>query len=208
MKRLWRGIFCGLLAAPVVAGVLVTASSQMGDAVESEISPSSPESAQVQGPNSSLQSLTSESELIAVGSCTELRTAWVEDGRILVTLATISVSEVIKGEPVANLTVMLPGGSDANRRFPVSMTYPDAAQIAPGEEVFLFLGEENDLTDDYTVTGGAQGKLSIVTDANGQRAVASGLTRVSLPGGPGTARGTVQLTPLNQFIAQVESYQQ
>jgi len=207
MKNLWRGILCSLLVAGVVAGLWATANSQMGDIVESEISPSGQESA-VQGPNLTLQKLTSESELIAVGTCTELRTAWVADGRVLVTLATISVSDVIKGEPVSSLTVMLPGGSDSNRRFPVSMTYPDAAQIAPNEEALLFLSAENDLTDDYTVTGDAQGKLSIITDANGQRSVARGMTRISLPGGPGTARGTTQLTPLNQIVAQVESYQQ
>lgn len=206
MKNLWRGILCSLLVAGVIAGLWATAHSQMGGVAESEISPAGQESA-VQGPGFSLQKLTSESELIALGTCTELRTAWVADGRILVTLATIAVNDVIKGEPVSSLTVMLPGGTDSKRRFPVSMTYPHAAQIALNEEVFLFLSEENDLTGDYTVTGEAQGKLSIVKDANGQRAVARGLTRVSVPGGPGTARGTAQLTPLSQLVAQVESYQ-
>lgn len=208
MKKTWRRVGVGSLAALLVAaGVWVTASSQIGDVAESEISSSSPESA-VQGPELTLRKLTSESELIAVGECTEARTAWVEDGRVLVTLATISISEVVKGEPLSSVTVMLPGGADANRRFPVSMTYPGAAQITPNEKVFLFLSTENDLTDDYMVTGGAQGKLSIVTDANGQQVVARDMTQIRLSGSPGAARSTVQFTPLSQLIAQVESYQQ
>src|SRR5262245_43682700 len=49
-----------------------------------------------------------QSELILSGQCLGTRTAWM--GRTLVTLATISVGEVIKGQPAETVTVALPGG--------------------------------------------------------------------------------------------------
>ncbi len=55
----------------------------------------------------------------------------------MVTLATISVGESIKGESSGSLTVVLPGGLDVNRPVPISMNYPGAQRIQPQEEVFL-----------------------------------------------------------------------
>jgi hypothetical protein len=57
-----------------------------------------------------------QSELILTGKCDGTRTVWM--GRTLVTLATISVGEVIKGHPTETVTVAVPGGIDASRRFP------------------------------------------------------------------------------------------
>ncbi len=207
MRNLWRGIFCCLLLALIGSGLWATVVSQTQgeETIESEISPSSPESVG-QAPRMTTEDLTRHSEFVVVGTCTGVESAWID--RILVTRATISVSEVIKGEPVSTVTVVLPGGVDANRKIPVAMTYPGAPQIVPDEEVFLFLTNEDEFADGYTISGYAQGKLSVVTDTQGQKAVSRDLTQLKLQGGPGTVRGTVTLTPLSQFKAEVESYVQ
>lgn len=206
MRNLWRGIFCCLLLALVGSGLWATVMSQNQDGtIQSEVVPSSPESAS-EAPRMTTGELTRRSESVVIGKCTGTESVWVD--RVLVTRATIAVSEVIKGEPVSTVTVVLPGGVDANRKFPVAMSYPGAPQIAPDEEVFLFLTDEDEFADGHTVTGYAQGKLSVVTDAQGQKAVSRDLTQLKLQGGPGTVRGTVTLTPLSQFKAEVESYVQ
>ena len=66
--------------------------------------------------------LIQESALIVTGHCTHQQSQWA--GNTLVTLATIQVSEVLKGERVSTVTVTLPGGVDANRRIPVAMSLP------------------------------------------------------------------------------------
>src|SRR4030095_7915180 len=80
-------------------------------------------------------------------------------GRTLVTLATISVGEVIKGQPAETVTVALPGGTDANRPVPLSIDYPRAPRILPQEEVFLFLIRQPEVPLGYVVAGYAQGKF-------------------------------------------------
>src|SRR5688572_22135531 len=72
----------------------------------------------------SLGDMTAGSEVIVQGTCTDLRSVWV--GRNLVTLATVAVSEALKGSTGETITVVLPGGSDSNRKFPIAMTYPGA----------------------------------------------------------------------------------
>ena len=70
------------------------------------------------------RALTVSASVIATGRCVDLHTAW--EGRVLVTVATISVTDVLKGEPGRTMTIALPGGADANRKFPVAMTYAGA----------------------------------------------------------------------------------
>src|SRR3954447_23454044 len=84
----------------------------------------------------SLDDMVKQSDAIVIGNCTETKSVWID--RNLVTLATVSVTESLKGE-ASTLTVALPGGVDANRKIPVAMTYPGAPQMRPGEDVFLFL---------------------------------------------------------------------
>src|SRR5262245_64910197 len=81
--------------------------------------------------------LIERSSLIVVGQCTEVRSAWV--GRRLMTLATVAVHEVLKGDPQRQLTVVVPGGMDAQRPIPVAAVVAGTPQFAPAEEVLLFL---------------------------------------------------------------------
>src|ERR1044071_1630511 len=117
----------------------------------------------------SVQDMVNQSDVIAIGNCVETRTVWVD--RSLVTLATVSVSENLKGTESSTITVALPGGVDANGKIPVAMTYPGAPQITQAQNFFLFLTLSDQVPGSYTVAGFSQGKFSIVTDEDGQRIV-------------------------------------
>ena len=204
MKNLWRGALCCLLLMVIGSGLWATVVSQtQPDTVAVETVPSGTDTVG-EVPRVSIEKLTDQSELIAIGKCIATKTSWVD--RSIVTLATIEVSEVVKGDPVSTVTVVLPGGIDVNRKVPVAMTYPGAPQITPDENVFLFLTNDDQFADGYTVAGYSQGKLSIITDAQGRKSVSRDLTKVTLPSGPGSTSGTTSLTPLEQFKAEVEGY--
>ncbi|HKR60915.1 MAG TPA: hypothetical protein VJS64_14435, partial [Pyrinomonadaceae bacterium] len=151
----------------------------------------------------SLQEMATQSDAIVIGSCLDTRSVWVD--RTLVTLATVSVSETLKGTASTNLTVVLPGGVDANRQFPVAVSYPGAPRLTPGEDVFLFLTSDSD-AGGYIVSGFSQGKFSIVQNEGGEPMVSRDLTKMSLKGNKGVRRGSENATPLSSFKAQVRAY--
>ncbi len=150
------------------------------------------------------RALTDGAEVIATGRCTGLRTVW--EGRTLITVATVAVDDVLKGEPGATVTVALPGGNDSNRRVPVSMTFAGAPQMAIGEDVFLFLARDADVQSGLVVMGFSQGKFSIVADAAGSPVVSRDLTRVTLQSPAGTERGTTSRVPLDAFKRDIREY--
>ena len=153
----------------------------------------------------SLEDMVDQSDVIAIGSCQETKSAWV-DGT-LVTLATVSVSETLKGGAESgSLTVVLPGGIDANRQVPVAVSYPGAPRMTPGEDVFLFLNSDVDYGLGYNVAGFAQGKFSIVNDEDGEPVVSRDLTRMTLKGDNGLRRGNANATPLASFKDRVKAH--
>ena len=103
------------------------------------------------------RAMTDLAALILTGRCVEVRSAW--EGRTLVTLATVEVTDVLKGDAPARVTVTLPGGIDANRKFPIAMTYAGAPQMMVGEDVFLFLGDGSGIGSGLTVVGFSQGTM-------------------------------------------------
>ena len=148
--------------------------------------------------------LTVEATAIVSGRCTSIHTTW--SGRVLMTMATIQVTDRLKGDVAETITVALPGGIDANRRFPVSMQYPGAPQIATGEEVFLFLAPNADIGGSLAVVGFSQGKFSIVNDERGEKVVSRNLSAVTLQSPAGTRRGTSTRVPLDQFRNEIRRY--
>lgn len=150
----------------------------------------------------SLEDMVDQSDVIAIGNCADTKSVWV-DGT-LVTLATVSVSETLKGAESGNLTVVLPGGVDANRKFPIAVSYPGAPRLTPGEDVFLFLTSDTDSGLGYNVAGFAQGKFSIVNDEDGQPVVSRDLTTLSLHDNKGVRRGTPNVIPLASFKGRVK----
>ena len=151
----------------------------------------------------SLEDMVDQSDVIAIGNCTETKSVWV-DGT-LVTLATVSVSETLKGAESENLTVVLPGGIDANRQIPVAVSYPGAPRLTPGESAFLFLNSDVDYGMGYNVAGFAQGKFSIVNDEDGEPVVSRDLTRMTLRGDNGVRRGGANAIPLATFKDSVKA---
>ena len=152
----------------------------------------------------SLEEMANQADVIAIGTCLETRSVWVDGS--LVTMAKVSVSETLKGTESADLTVVLPGGVDANRKFPVAMSYPGAPRLVPGEDTFLFLNADTDFGNGYIVAGFSQGKFSIVKDEDGESVVSRDLTKMSLQGNNGVRPGGANATPLSSFKAQVRGY--
>jgi hypothetical protein len=151
----------------------------------------------------SLEDMVNQSDVIAIGNCTETQSVWVD--KSLVTIATVAVNETLKGdESTTNLTVALPGGADANRKFPIAMNYPGAPRMTPGEDVFLFLTYDGEVSGSYTVAGFAQGKFSIVKDEDGELMVSRDLRQMSLKDNNGVRRGPNNLTPLSSLKAEVK----
>lgn len=152
----------------------------------------------------SVQDMVSQSDVIAIGNCVETKSVWVD--RSLVTLATVSVTENLKGNESSNITVALPGGVDANRKIPIAMTYPGAPQMTPGENVFLFLTASGEVPGGYTVAGFSQGKFSIVTDENGEQVVSRDLRNTTLKTNNGINRGSSNSIPLARLKDEVRGY--
>lgn len=151
--------------------------------------------------------LATQAELIVIGECVDSTSVWVD--RNLYTLATIAVTEVLKGDHASTVTVALPGGIDANRKIPVGMTYPGAPQISHQEEVFLFLMRADDeVAHSYAVMGFAQGKFSIVRGDQGNPMVARNLTGLQLQGDNKVVRDTDTLVSLSAFKEEIRSYLQ
>lgn len=150
----------------------------------------------------SLEDMVQQSDVIAIGSCTETQSVWVDNS--LVTLAKVSVNETLKGTESSGLTVALPGGVDANRKFPVAMNYPGAPRMTPGEDVFLFLTTSGEVVGSYTVAGFSQGKFSIVKDEDGEPMVSRDLRQMSLQTNNGVRRGQNNLTPLSSLKNEVK----
>jgi hypothetical protein len=153
------------------------------------------------GTHLSNRELATESDLIAIGQAVEISTVWADEGRNLYTLARIAVSETLKGDPAASVTVALPGGVDANRKIPVAMTYPGAPRISQDEEVFLFLinaGEQ--VAGAYAVTGFSQGKFSIEPAAGGAALRTLSAAKMVRVGGA--------LVPLSTFTEEIRRYVQ
>jgi hypothetical protein len=151
------------------------------------------------------RALAEGADVIATGRCLSVRSEW--QGRALVTIATVAVSDVLKGDAAGTIDVVLPGGIDANRRFPVAMTYAGAPQIRLNEEVFVFLSADGDVGG-LTVMGFSQGKFSIVQGAGDVKEVSRDLTGIELATPAGTRRGTAQRTSLATFRREIQQYLQ
>lgn len=153
-----------------------------------------------------LKEMALQSDMIITGQSVNTETRWIEGGRVLVTLATVAVGEVVKGEPASTVTVVIPGGIDANRPIPVAMTYPGAPTISPQEEVFLFLTESDTVPGTYAVARFNEGKYSIVQDEAGNKLVSSDYTKSEVSNGPGFVRGTRQFVSASVFKNQIKGF--
>ena len=114
MRHLARAALCG--AAVLLAGVAVHATTAV-EMTEND--------------------LIQQASDIVVGKCIAVQSQWI--GRDLVTLASIEVTESLKGNGSSLMTVVIPGGVDSNRPVPIIMSFPAAPEIRNQENVLLFL---------------------------------------------------------------------
>jgi hypothetical protein len=180
----------------VSVGCLVAALALPGTAAAEEVALAS---------RLTTRQMAEQADLIAIGQCVESRSQWL--GRDLVTVATVSLSEVMKGQERSTVTVVLPGGIDATRRIKVASTWVGAPTIRPREEVFLFLTRGEALPGAYVVMGFSQGKLSIVPDKQGKQ-VSQDLSQVRLLAGEKVVRGAGTTTALSEFKHEIKGYLQ
>jgi hypothetical protein len=156
--------------------------------------------------NVAIKEMALQSDVIVSGRSLGSESRWIEDGRILVTVATVAVDEAIKGEVGSTVTVVLPGGVDSNRSIPVAMTYAGAPNISAEEEVFLFLTKEDSVTGGYAVTGFSEGKYSIVEDEEGNKLVSRDYIKGKVKNSPGVVRGSRQFVPVGSFKNKIKEY--
>jgi hypothetical protein len=138
--------------------------------------------------------LIDQSTLIVTGSCAKVRHEWRQG--MLLTLATIRVDRVLKGKAGSEVTLMIPGGIDFERKVPVAVTFPGAPTVLPDERVLLFLEPAGTGPGEMAVTGFSQGKLSILEAADGTPMVRRDLAGVSLAKGHRLQAGGKRAMPL------------
>src|SRR5262245_40866133 len=119
MKKKLYALSGVLMVVLVISGLWATRATNL-TGVEQTVEPSATSLAA----ELSLKEMTEGASVIVTGKCLETRSQWID--RDLVTLATVSVTEAVKGDPSDTLTVVLPGGIDINRTVPIAVTYPGA----------------------------------------------------------------------------------
>ena len=155
--------------------------------------------------------LVDRSTLVVTGVCDAVRTEW-RDGS-LVTLASIRVDRVLKGDPVGEVTVVIPGGVDLDRAVPVAVTVPGAPSILPDERVLLFLepaGAGRGIAPrggpavELAITGFAQGKLPILEAPGGEPVVRRDLAGAGLAKGHRLGADGPRAVPLALLAERIE----
>ena len=150
----------------------------------------------------STEDMVDVAEVIVTGRAGTSETVWVD--RTLVTVVTVEVDEVLKGDAGSTVQVILPGGVDANRPVPVGVTYAGAPTLARDESVVLFLTGQELLPQGYQIAGFSQGKLEIVESPEGKRATRS-LHELSLQRGNRVVQGDSTVVPLDRFLDRVRT---
>lgn len=106
-----------------------------------------------------LEELTRNSEVIAVGKVTGIKGEWDQNKTRIVTRVTVGVSEYLKGNAGAVMTITSPGGEVDG----VGEWYSHTARFQKDEDVVVFA--EKDKKGNLRIARGEQGKLNIKKDA-------------------------------------------
>ena len=113
----------------------------------------------------SLEDVTAKAELIVLGRVETSVAGWSDDGRIIVTRATVSVERALKGGPRARVEVKAPGGRIGD----VGMIAAGAPVFHVGDRVVLFLeaagsGAGGGAPRRHAVVGWNLGKMDVTRD--------------------------------------------
>lgn len=108
------------------------------------------------------EQLIQEADAVVQGRVIRLESRWDAQGRIIITEATVQVSETIVGFAPPQIVVQTPGGKVADYR----VDAPGFPQLAEGEEVILFV--KADLSIQVSrIVGHQQGHFEVVTRLDG-----------------------------------------
>lgn len=118
----------------------------------------------------SLEELANSADLVISGEVTDTESFWSEDGKIILTSATVSVENTIKGDPTKNtVTVEHEGGEIGG----IGLKVSDISPLVKGEKIVLLLkaaytrkplsGRRPEAAREriYNIVGEAQGKYLI-----------------------------------------------
>lgn len=111
----------------------------------------------------STELLAKQSGLVVTGEVKETKSQWADNGKTIVTIATIVIDEVVKGgRDTKTIQVKYEGGEVDG----IGMRVSDSAELASGEKVLLFLslGHQKSENAEYEIVGKAQGKYTIGKD--------------------------------------------
>jgi hypothetical protein len=108
------------------------------------------------------EELIQEADAVVQGRVIRLESKWDQQGRIIVTEATVEVSETIAGVAPAQIVVQVPGGKVADYR----VDAPGFPQLAESEEVILFVKEDRSMQVNRIV-GHQQGHFEVVERLDG-----------------------------------------
>lgn len=153
----------------------------------------------------SVEDMTDLASDIVVGRVVRSEARW--QGRLIVTVSTIRVSEAIKGRRRTDVEVTALGGTAVHPTIgaPVTLTVSEQAAFGAGEEVLLFLAPAP--RGARQVVGGSQGKLVVREDAGtGTRRLPVGPKRLRVVREPG-ARTTLaaETVPLDAMRARIRA---
>ena len=111
----------------------------------------------------SLDDLVGHADTIVIGKCEKVETIWLH--RRIYTIATVRVSESVKGkvDPNSTIKVYMLGGR-VRKPMPVKMHVPGAAKVTPNEEMLLFLKPGGIKKRHHRFVGMTQGKIPIRKD--------------------------------------------
>jgi hypothetical protein len=119
----------------------------------------------------SLEKLSLESDVIVIGEVKEIQYHWSMDKNTIVTIVTLQIQDVIKGEVNRNqILIQFPGGEIDD----IGLRVSDMPTFYPRERTLVFLKSIIDIQNEknspyvamnfwpaYSVFGAAQGKYSI-----------------------------------------------
>jgi hypothetical protein len=107
--------------------------------------------------------LTKRAGLVITGEVQETKSCWADNKKVIVTIATIAIHEVIKGRSFTKTVRIICEGGEVDG---MGMRVSDAAELIAGETVLLFLnhGHQNSDGVEYEIVGKAQGKYTIGKD--------------------------------------------
>jgi len=133
------------LVATLVAGVAVPSHATLARAVE-------------------FDAKVGEADAIILGECKSTRSQLDASGKWIITYSTFSVKKSFKGNPVAEVTVVTPGGHVGN----LHQTTVGIPEFRAGDEKVLFVKQRE---MGSTILYADQGTYDVTTDARGQTAI-------------------------------------